>query len=58
MLLAEGKIAQVQYRYADLIRRDADEEKTADEIALEVIEKAGLKGNTHERNGAGSGSIA
>ena len=58
MILAEGKVAQIQYRYADLIKKQTHEEKTADEIALEVIERAGLKGNTHERNGTGSGSIA
>ena len=59
MLMAEGKIAQVQYRYADLIEKPKEEtEKTADEIALEVITRAGLKGKINERNGAGSEAIA
>lgn len=52
MLLAEGKVAQVQYRYAELIAKPSEEEeKTADEIVLEVMERAGLKGNANERNG-------
>lgn len=53
-VLAEGKIAQIQYRYADLIDESKEKnEKTADEIALEVIAKAGLKGKANECNGLG-----
>ena len=33
----------LQERYADLVSISRTEEKTGDEIALEVIEKAGLK---------------
>ena len=59
MIMAEGKTAQVQHRYTDLIDKPKEEnEKTADEIALEVITRAGLKGKTDERNGAGSEAIA
>lgn len=54
MLLAEGKVAQVQYRYSDIIERlKGKEEKSADEIVIEVITKAGLKGKSNECNGFG-----
>lgn len=58
-LMAEGKTAEVTYRYAELIEKPKEEnEMTADEIALEVITRAGLKGKTDECNGAGSEAIA
>lgn len=39
---------EIKYRYVDLIKVEepVKEEKSGDEIALEVIERAGLKGRT------------
>ena len=56
-VVAEGKTAAVNYRYADLIEQPKQEEKTADEIAIEVIKRAGLKGKSNGINGAGSTAI-
>ena len=57
-ILVEGKTATVNYRYADLIEQPKqEEEKTADEIAIEVIKRAGLKGKSNGINGAGSAAI-
>ena len=59
MLLAEGKIAQIQYRYSELIEKPKEvDEKTGDEIALEVIARAGLKGKADEFDRAGGEAIA
>ena len=59
MIIVEGKTATVNYRYADLIERPKQEkQKTADEIAIEVITRAGLKGKANGINGAGSEAIA
>ena len=39
---------EVNTRFADLFERPIEQEMTGDEIALQVIKKAGLKGNTDE----------
>ncbi len=53
-VIAEGQTAEVQYRYSELIEKSEEkEEKTADEIVMEVITRAGLKGKSNERNGFG-----
>ena len=41
--IAESVGATVSCRYNDLINHQKEEEKTGDEIALEVIQRAGLK---------------
>jgi len=50
MLKGFGEVlgGEIKYRYYDLIKVEepVKEEKTGDEIALEVIAKAGLKGRT------------
>lgn len=42
-VIAESVGASVSCRYDELIDRPKEEEKTGDEIALEVIKRAGLK---------------
>ena len=42
-VIAESIGASVSCRYDELIDRPKEEEKTGDEIALEVIKRAGLK---------------
>ena len=42
-VIAESLGAEVHSRYSELIDKTEKEEKTGDEIALEIIERAGLK---------------
>lgn len=44
MSIAESMGVQVNARYAELIRPRERDERSADEIALDVIKRAGLKG--------------
>lgn len=56
-VMAESWNARVNYRYDDMISRP-QEEKTADEIVLEVMKRGGLKGKTDGIDGTGSEAIA
>ena len=42
-VIAETMGAEVHMRYADLVNGDTMDEPTADEIALDIIKRAGLK---------------
>lgn len=42
-VIAECVGVEVTTRFSELLNADAKEEKSADEIALEVIKRAGLK---------------
>lgn len=42
--VAEGMGATVNSRFADLLENEPQDERTGDEIALDVIKRAGLKG--------------
>ena len=39
---------QISSRYIDLLEKPIENEKTGDEIALDVINRAGLKGKINE----------
>lgn len=45
--MAEGLGAQVNYRFSDMIKTEKEDTRSGDEIALEVIRKAGLKGKNN-----------
>lgn len=45
--VAERWGAKILYRYTDLIEPHKEEPENGDEVALEVIEKLGLKVKTH-----------
>jgi len=56
--LAETWGAQIPYRYADMITPQAEEQKSGDEIALEIITKLGLKGKADGLHEAESDTVA
>ena len=46
--IAESLGVQVNYRFSDMISPKEEDMRSGDEIALEVIRRAGLKGKTDE----------
>lgn len=56
--IAESWNVRVNYRYDDVISKPQEDEKTADEIVLEVMSRGGLKGKTDGIDGTGSEAIA
>ena len=42
MSIAEGMGGEVRYRYAEIVDITPKDDRTGDEIALDVIERAGL----------------
>ena len=56
--LAETWGAQIHYRYTDMIAPQVEEQKSGDEVALEVITKLGLKGKTDGLHEAESDTVA
>ena len=55
--LAETWGAQIPYRYADMIAPQ-EEQKSGDEVAIEVITKLGLKGKTDGLHEVESDTVA
>lgn len=56
--LAETWGAQIPYRYADMIAPQEEEQKSGDEVAIEVITKLGLKGKTDGLHEVESDTVA
>ena len=53
-IISESLGCNIPYRYDDMIiKPDKEPEKTGDEIALEVIKRAGLKVKNYDTDGIG-----